>query len=312
MENTNRYGYCCINIQLNEIDVSANRGMVKRTFMAKGLDYVSEIAIINLENLSKIIEWNHKHGIKLYRITSNLFPWMSEYEITELPRFAKIKSLLEKAGTLAKQYDQRLTFHPGPFNVLASESQSAVAKTVKELNQHSQIFDLMGLECSHYYPVNIHIGGTYGCKADAIARFCENFKKLSDSAKSRLVIENDDRASMYSVKDLYDVSIATGAPVTFDYHHHRLNTGGLSEEDALKLAATTWPVKQLVHYSSCKKTHEDPTAKPQAHADMIYEKIKTYGLSLDIEIEAKAKELAVIKYIDQDKKDTLLNEYIEF
>jgi UV DNA damage endonuclease len=224
----------------------------------------------------------------------------------------KKKNPHNPGSPLAKQYDQRLTFHPGPFNVLASESQSAVAKTVKELNQHSQIFDLMGLECSHYYPVNIHIGGTYGCKQDAVARFCENFKKLSDSAKSRLVIENDDRASMYSVKDLYDVSICTGAPITFDYHHHRLNTGGLSEEDALKLAASTWPVKQLVHYSSCKKTHEDPTAKPQAHADMIYEKIKTYGLSLDIEIEAKAKELAVIKYLDQVKKDTLLKEYIEF
>ena len=163
---------------------------------------------------------------------------MSEYEICDLPNFDKIKSALHECGEIAIATDQRLTFHPGPFNVLGSPDEKAVAKTIKDLNQHSQIFDLMGLESSHYYPVNIHVGGTYDSKEDTLKRFCENFKLLSDSAKRRLVIENDDRASMYSVADLHaGIYMRIGVPVTFDYHHHRFNNGGLNEEQALNLCA---------------------------------------------------------------------------
>ena len=168
MEKYNRYGYACINEKLGCKGISANRRMIKKTFDAKGLDYVSELVIENLKDLNKILIWNADHDITLYRITSDLFPWMSEYEIIELPRQNEIRQLLIECGSTANLTGQRVTMHPGPFNVLGSPEESAVKKTIKELNQHSQILDLMGLEASYYCPVNIHVGGTYGNKEETM------------------------------------------------------------------------------------------------------------------------------------------------
>jgi UV DNA damage endonuclease len=118
--------------------------------------------------------------------------------------------------------------------------------------------------------------------------------------RSRLTVENDDKGSMYSVKDLMYIYKKIGIPIVFDYHHHGFCTGDLTEEEALKLAAETWPkgIKQLVHYSESKALHEgDTKQKPQAHSDYINSLPNTYGLDLDIMVEAKAKELAILPFI---------------
>mgnify|MGYP000436225274 CR=1 FL=1 len=112
----------------------------------------------------------------------------------------------------------------------------------------------------------------------------------------------EDEIKQYAVEDLYmGIYSKVGIPITFDYHHHWCHPGELTQEEALKMASTTWPkdVKQLCHYSSCKQIHEDASVMARAHADYIYEHINTYGLNLDIELEAKAKELAVQKYVKQ-------------
>ena len=128
-------------------------------------------------------------------------------------------------------------------------------------------------------------------------RFCKNFEKLPDSVRTRLVVENDDKASMYSVKDLMYLHERVGIPITFDYHHHKFNTGGLSEQEALELAMSTWgDIKPVVHYSESRILEEEGV-KPQAHSDYIYSEINTYGHSLDIEVEAKMKELTVLDYL---------------
>ena len=306
-----QYGYCCINLTLQPKKITCNRGMVKRTFQNKGLIYASELALKNTRDLVEIIKWNHQNDIKVYRMSSDLFPWASEYELKDLPDYKKISTILLGAGTLALKYGQRLSFHPGPFNVLGSPNPVLVKKTQKELNQHAEIMDLMGLPQSNQYPINIHCNGTYGSKEDTLARWCSNYKELSASAQSRLVVENDDKASMYSVSDLYEgIHLSIGIPITFDYHHHRFNDGGLSEEAAFRLAADTWKVKPLFHYSSCRRTFEDATCKAQAHADFIYEKIRTYDIPVDIELEAKSKDNAVLKY--RKEKDTLLEKYLPF
>ena len=156
------------------------------------------------------------------------------------------------------------------------------------------------------------LGGAYGDRETAAARFCENFHLLKLSTKSRLVVENDDKAAQYSVADLYSLVYSKiGTPITFDFHHHRFNTGDLSEEAALRLASTTWHgYTPLTHYSSCRKTFEDPTVIARSHADYVYERINNYGLSFDIEIEAKAKDLAVLKY--RQTSASLLENYLEF
>jgi len=293
------YGYCCINLTLEkERGIKIGRSMIKRTFKAKGIEYAGELAEANLTDMIEILKWNTQQGINLYRMSSNMFPWMSEYELSDLPNFKKIKQLLETAGKLAIESGQRIGFHPGQFCVLPSPSPNVVENTINELDKSAQILDLMGLPQDQTYSMNIHLGGSYGDKESAMQRFVENFKRLSKSAQNRLVLENDDKPAQYSVSDLYEIYKQIGTPITFDYHHHRCYNDPMPEKDALKLAATTWPpgIRQLCHYSSAKKLHEDETAIIRAHADYLYERIETYGMDLDIELEVKAKELALIKY----------------
>jgi UV DNA damage endonuclease len=180
-----------------------------------------------------------------------------------------------------------------------SPIEKVVHNTIKDLSIHGEHFDLMGLERTPYNLINIHCNGVYGDKQSAMDRFCKNFELLPESVQTRLTVENDDKGSMYSVKDLMYIHERIGIPIVFDYHHHTFNTGGLTEQEALELAMSTWgDVKPLVHYSE-SKTLEDPTSKPQAHSDYIYSEINTYGYDLDIDIEAKMKELTVLNYISK-------------
>ena len=307
---TTRLGYCCINLSLDR-KVTANRGMIKKTFQQKGVQYCSELAHQNIKDILTILEWNLANGIYVYRMSSDVFPWMSEYEIQELPNFQEILPDMQAIGKFVLANNIRLSMHPGQFDVLPSPTPSVVTKTIKDLNQHAEIMDLMGLPTDHRFPVNIHVGGTYGDKESAADRFCQNFRLLGKAAQSRLVVENDDKSTQYSVQDLFDLITARiGTPITFDFHHHRFNTSGLTEEAALKLAASTWSCTPLTHYSSSRKTFEDSSVIARSHADYIYEQINPYGLTLDIEVEAKAKDLAVLKYREQ--YNTLLENYIPF
>ena len=307
-ENTN-LGYCCINTTLQKDKknrITTNRGMIKRTFKERGIKYASELTLLNVRDLVEIIKWNYKNNIKVYRMSSDIVPWMSEYELKDLPDYKKIATILSGAGALAKKYGQRVGYHPGHFNVLASLNPNVVKKTVKELNQHGEVMDLMGLPRTSYAAINIHVNTTQGGKEDAAARFCANFQLLDGSVKTRLVVENDDKEKQYTTEDLHKLIYSNiGTPITFDFHHHWCHPGKLTQREALELASTTWGgVKQLTHFSSCKTIHEDANqTNKRAHADYIYDEINDYGLSIDIELEAKAKELAVQKYMKQFIKE---------
>ena len=140
----NRIGYCCISIGINEGKkkkefVTVNRGMVRKTFDAKGLPYVSELVIENLKDTLKILEYNIKNNIYIYRMSSDVFPWNSEYEFKDLPKFNIIHTYLKLIGKKIKDNGLRCGLHPGPFNVLASENPSVVEKTISELNKHINI-----------------------------------------------------------------------------------------------------------------------------------------------------------------------------
>ncbi len=305
-------GYACINMQLSypkqygnkpqDEPVTTNRSMIRRTFDSRGIEYASEKTLLNVKDLDTIIDWNVMYGYKFFRITSNLAPWKSEYDWTDMPDIKDIKWYLHSIGVKARTHEVRLTSHPGPFNVLTSPHEHVVKNCVNDLTNHGDIFDMMNLSRTPYNKINIHIGGVYGDKESAMDRFCKNFELLPDSVKSRLTVENDDKASMYSVQDLYDgVYKKIGIPIVFDYHHHRFNTGDLSEQDALELAMSTWPddIVPVVHYSESRSKEQlDESIKPQAHSDYVYDYIDTYGNNVDIMIEAKHKELAVKKYTE--------------
>ena len=295
-------GYACINMTLSgqKPKVTTNRSMIKKTFTEKGIDYAGELGMLNAADLGRILRWNVENGIKVFRLSSEFFPWASEYKFEDLPQYLRIKTLLAGAGHYAKSNGMRLTFHPGPFNVLVSPHKHVVDNTITDLRIHGEIFDMLGLERSPYNKINIHCNGVYGDKQSAMDRFCKNFELLPESVQTRLTVENDDKASMYSVKDLMYIHERIGIPIVFDYHHHKFCTGDLSEQEALELAISTWPegIKPIVHYSESKALHEgNESLKPQAHSDYINDLPDLYGNDVDVMVEAKAKELSILPFI---------------
>jgi UV DNA damage endonuclease len=298
-----RLGYCCINLTLQEsLKITINRGMVKRTFLEKGINYASDLSLLNVKDLEKIVTWNQENGIKMYRMSSDMFPWSSEYEFSDLPDYQEILTIMKRIGDFAKENGQRLTFHPSPYSVLASDKDHVVNNAIKEINQHAEIMDMMGLDRTPFYPINIHVNTTKPSKEESSSRFCKNFQRLSDSAKSRLVVENDDKPTQFTVKDLKEmIHDKIGIPVTFDFLHNKCNPYTESEEEALSLALSTWPseITPITHYSDSRKIFEDDSSKLLAHTDWIWNDVETYGLKFDIEFEVKMKDKALLRFINE-------------
>lgn len=270
--------------------------MIRKTFDAKGIKYASELALQNVKDLYKILEWNSNNKFNFYRLSSDILPWASEYKFEEMPDHDQIVAWLAKCGKFAKDTNQRLTSHPGPFNKLTSSDDRITNIAIRDLEIHGWIHDKLGLEQSPFAKINIHVGATYGNKESACDNFCRNFEKLSDSVRNRLTVENDDKASLYSTLDLYNfIHKRINIPIVFDYHHHKFCDGGQSEHEALALAVSTWgSTKPATHYSESRsKEQNDPKIKPQAHSDFIKQLPNTYEFDIDVMVEAKMKEKAV-------------------
>jgi UV DNA damage endonuclease len=290
-------GYCCINVTLNKQKITTGRGMIQRTFKEKGLKYASQLALLNANDLVKIIEWNYEHDIEVFRMGSGIFPWGTEYDLRDLPDYDEISDTLALAGDIAKFRGQRITAHPDHFVKLGSSKDKVVDNSIKDLELHSTVFDMMGLEASPYNALNIHVG--MNCAPEVTDRWIANFRKLSPNCRARLVVENDDKANAYSVLQLktalYD---HIHIPITLDYFHHSFHDDGLTTNQAAELAASTWPehITPLFHYSESKNLNENVSGNPRAHADYVFNKIDDFGLTLQFDLECKSKELALFKY----------------
>ena len=304
-----RLGYACLNVTLGP-KKGGFRSMIKRTWAQKGLPYASSLMMENVKVLAGIVNWNVKNNIQVYRMTSTLAPWCSEYEFDALPDWRQISFGLAKIGKFAIANGQRLSFHPGQFNCLGSPKENVINNCIKDLRSHGEIMDAMCLPRTRQNKINIHIGGTYGDKQAAADRWCKNFELLPESVKSRLTVENDDKASGFSVVDLYKIWQRVGTPIVFDYHHHTFCTGGLSIEDALKLAASTWPdgIRPVTHYSESAADREGKKVTRTAHSAFVTGPINDYGLDIDCVVEAKAKELAVLQLMTGQNYEHLFSD----
>ena len=274
--------------------VRCNRDMRRATWESDGLPYASELTRQNFADLLTVLRWNRDNDVRFYRCTSTLVPWNSQFDLEALPDYDEIRRLAEACGALVDDAGMRLTFHPDYWCKLASESPETVDRSVEAVEYHADWLDLMGLDRSPRYAINVHIGATYGDKTATAERFRDAVRSLSPGARRRLTVENDDKPGLWSVTELAaSVSDPVGVPVTFDYLHHYFTDRGDTYREGFETAAATWgDVRPIAHYSEPKRLR-DPEARPQAHADRVADLPAWLRERADVMVEAGAKERAL-------------------
>jgi UV DNA damage endonuclease len=259
----------------------------------EALARLSRLCLKNAEALLSALQFCAAHGIGCFRINSQILPIKTHpacgYEVADLPEGDEITRRFQECGRYPRAHDLRICFHPDQFVVLNSPRPEVVALSVQELEYQAVVAQWVGADV-----VNIHGGGAFGDKPAALAVFCRNLARLSDQVRSRLTIENDDRT--FTPADLLPVCKAEGLPLVYDVHHHRCNPDGMAIEEATRAAVATWNREPLFHISSPIAGWNGP--KPRSHHDFI-----DVGdlpacwrrQEITVEIEAKAKEVAVLK-----------------
>lgn len=297
-----RFGLCCIFKEEKVAFRTTTAKVLSSMPRAEQLKKLSGLCYDNSQSLLQAVQAVHRLGIGAFRIMSPLFPRMTHptvgYSLDDLPDGESIGEMLGIVRSFAKLHDIRLSFHPDQFVVLSSPHLHVVANSIRELEYQAWLAEAVGAGV-----INLHAGGVYGDKLSALQRFSRVFSDLPENVRSRLTLENDDIS--YTVSDLLPVSDKLGIPLVYDVHHHRCNPDGLSVEEATQLAAVTWERQgreQYCHLSSPKAGWGQGNPKP--HADYIdpddipacwSERVMT------VDIEAKAKELAVIRLMNTMK-----------
>ena len=293
-------GLCCLNTELRarKPSVFASRTVILKTLADKGVDFLKEKILQNLRDVLTIMDWNEENGIKVYRLSSEMFPHKSNPKAADYT-FDFAKDLLKQIGEKARLYNQRLTFHPGQFNVLGSPHENVLLNTITGLDYHASVLDLMGMDQNSV--MVIHGGGTYGNKPETIKRWCRNYNTLPIHIKRRLVLENCERC--FSVADCLEISKHTGVPVIFDTHHYTCYNI-LHPDETLKPPEYYIPdilesfkrrqIKPKFHIS------EQGSGKVGHHSDYVevipdylLEIPEKYNTHIDIMIEAKMKEKSI-------------------
>jgi UV DNA damage endonuclease len=274
---------------------------------------------VSLEKLEAILRYCGRNDLRMYRMATALAPYVTH---PDLPQFhgqvEECAGRLAEIGELAGELDIRLSSHPGQYTVLNSESAHVRDLAIAEVEAQTRLFDAMGLPAESV--VVVHVGGAAGGKAAGVERFERAAERLSDRARQRVVIENDDRT--FALAEVLDLSQRTGMKVVWDaLHHHANDPDRIPDKEALDLALKTWPkgVVPKVHYSSPRLDVDERKRKvgrrvirepvlPQlrAHADLIdplafesFLRGPLAGREVDVMLEAKAKDLAVMRLREQ-------------
>ena len=295
-------GLCCLNITMRESKptVFSSRTMIIRTVKEKGIECLKEKIIQNLKDTIKLMQWNEENGIKVFRLSSHLFPHKSNPKIDNYT-FEFAKPYLKLIGKLAKKYNQRLTFHPGQYNVVGTPNKKVFLQTINDLSYHAEVLDLMDM--GNDSVMVVHGGGLYGDKEKTMERWCEQYKLLPENIRKRLVLENCEKC--FSIEDCLKISEKVNIPVVFDTHHYECYNL-LHPENQMKPAVeyieailNTWKrrgIKPKFHVS------EQGSGRTGHHSDYIevipdylMEIPEKYNTHIDIMIEAKKKELAIKK-----------------
>jgi UV DNA damage endonuclease len=291
-----RFGLCCLfkqeNIAFRTTTARSLLTMTRREQLLK----LSGICHDNSRNLLEAVKACHELGIGAFRIMSPLFPRMTHpdvgYSLSELPDGEAIIQLLDATRSFARLHDIRLSFHPDQFVVLSSPHPAVVTNSIRELEYQAHVAEAVGADV-----INIHAGGVYGDKKLALERFCQVFADLPEAVRTRLTLENDDQS--YTVHDLLPTCAKLSIPLVYDVHHHRCNPDGLSIEEATLLAGETWQMagrEQYCHLSSPRAGWRGSDQRPHAdYIDVTDVPVCWLGRTMTVDIEAKAKEMAVVQ-----------------
>lgn len=293
-----RLGYACICTSLDGLTSSKNYQYSK---FCKENDYqkLDRIIKTNLTNLSSILKFNAKNNIHFYRITSNLIPLATHPNIN-FDYTKNYKNEYETISKIIKESNMRVDFHPSTYCVLNSTRAEVVESTIKILEYHYKLLENFNIENKL---ILIHIGSNTFGKKNSLARFINNYKLLPQNIKKVIAIENDDKT--FTIDDCLYLANILKIRVVLDYHHFLCNNTGIDIDNYLEEVFKTWG-KQTpkIHFSSPKNSKNK-----RAHNDYIdcnaflafLDKVKKYRKSIDIMLEAKAKDEALFRLIRQLK-----------
>lgn len=296
-------GLCCINTQLRfaKPPVFASRKMIIRSIEKEGIEVLKSKITQNLKDVLTMMEWNEANGIKVFRLSSELFPHKSNPRVEDYT-FDFARELLSQIGVLAHKYNQRLTFHPGQYNVVGTPDRKTFMKTMDDLSYHADVLDMCHLDGLSPVMV-VHGGGIYGDKSATIRRWCDQYLELPAKVRKYLVLENCEKC--FNIEDCLLISKIVNIPVVFDTHHYMCYRI-LHDKEIFKPASEyifdileTWArrgLKPKFHVS------EQGDGRIGHHSDFVEDipgyllKIpKKYGIHIDIMIEAKMKEQSIQK-----------------
>ena len=287
-----RLGLCCT---FQEQPIQFRTTTVTATLRQPRDEQLRRLSALCRDNalaLMASLEYCHAHGIGCFRINSQILPLKTHaqvgYTMRELPEGREIVQLFEACGAFAAEHGLRTCFHPDQFVVLNSPRDEVVASSIAELDYQAEVAEWVGADV-----LNIHGGGAYGDKPAAVKRFAATVKKLTARVRRRLTIENDDR--VYTPSELLPLCERAKIPLVYDVHHHRCLPDGLSVEEATAAARQTWGKREpLFHISSPLDGWQGKD--PRRHHDFIdladFPR-EWLGQGLTVEVEAKAKEVAV-------------------
>lgn len=299
-------GLCCVNITLKSQKVFAGRKMIQRTIREKGLDPLKQKILMNLQDILTMMKWNDLNGIRVFRLTSDIFPHKTNPNI-ENYSFDFAQPLLEEIGNLSKLLEQRITFHPGQHNVIGTPHEDVFKRTQEDLEYHAEMLDRMGLGPDSVMVV--HAGGFFGDREKTINRWCVNYQRLSQRVKKRLVLENCEKS--FNIEHCLQVNRSVGIPIVLDIHHFHCYQLLHPNDSITKQDITTYIPKVLETWRNRgikPKFHisQQGPGRIGHHSDYIDE-IPTYLLNIpkqyntyiDIMVEAKKKELAIHKLYER-------------
>ena len=288
-----KIGYPCINYSIGKKTVSTFRlSSYSQERLIQSINY-------NLATLIEILRFNIDNNFMFFRISSDIIPFAS-HPICKFDWKDYFKSELIQIGQLIKKHNIRISMHPDQFVLINAKNPDIVATSIKELEYHTDLLDLMGLDYSA--KVQIHIGGIYGDKERSKKQFIVNYKNLlSEKIKKRLVIENDDH--LYNLKDCIEIHEYTGIPILFDVFHHLCFDNKLPLNIALQISNNTWNSSKdgimMIDYSN-----QELNQRKGKHSHTLdikqFEKfiISVSNLDLDIILEIKDKEKSAKKAIE--------------